>query len=127
MIYVKDSQTSSIVTSSAIPVSGNLGLNTSVWTMIFNSSYIFGNTFYMNCEITTGATVVTNHVYDNVFVMPEGYRSSITYTLSATCTHENYQSAQPVACLLVNGASISLCFPNNQNKYVFISGHWRLR
>ena len=48
MIYVKDSQTSSIVTSSAIPVIGNLGLNTSVWTMIFNSSYIFGNTFYMN-------------------------------------------------------------------------------
>lgn len=128
MIYVKQSQTSSAVSSSARYVSGDLGLDTNVWKMLFNSSYIFGNTFYINCEIVTQSIIVTNHVYDNVFVIPDRYRSTdSTYTLSATCTDLNYGSVQPVFCILVMGTCISLCFPTNSNKYVFISGHWRLR
>lgn len=54
-----------------------LGLNTSVWTIMFFSAYKRSDVINLTCELYTASVIVANNTYNNVFTIPSGLRPKI--------------------------------------------------
>ncbi|MEZ3434674.1 MAG: hypothetical protein K1W34_08650 [Lachnospiraceae bacterium] len=103
-----------------------LGLNTSVWTIMFFSAYKRSDVINLTCELYTASVIVANNTYNNVFTIPSGLRPKINNVANVIATNGSYGNTVACCGMISTDGKFSITIPKSDNKYIFINAEWRI-